>query len=286
VLLPLGVALSAPLLLAAFGDVSLTVGRDDPGVITTADGPSRTVVLARGAGPVQVRAAAVTAGLRTLVVRKGAGRIEVDIDRSVPVQLRFTPAAAQLSIEDAANGFYDRYRSVREHSLFLPATGPNQTAPLTLEIDIGFGSVLVDHGLPTGLAEPSLTTRLKDERSGVVADIAGRTHLLAKERRDLHRMTLQYDHQLSKMRHAGQLIGARTLKLPESFWTTIDPSSNALTRVDPTIAVLDRLRLLRFNMLRAAWRVHSVERGLVGVRRHLAQLDHQIAGATNPGGST
>jgi hypothetical protein len=167
----------------------------------------------------------------------------------------------------------------------MDATGPNQTTILTLRIDIGFGTVLVRHGLPTGLAAPSLITRLRAERSGVVADIAGRTRLLRKERRGLHKLTLAYGHQQDKMRHAGQRIGKRALKLPESFWTTVDPSSRGLTRVDPTIAMLDRLRLLRFNLLRAAWRVHAVERGLVGVRRHLARLEHQITAATAPGGS-
>jgi phage shock protein PspC (stress-responsive transcriptional regulator) len=288
VLLPLGVVLSVPLLLAAFGNVSLTIGRDDPGVISTADGPSRTVVLSRGAGPVQVRAAAVTAGLHTLVVRKGVGRIEVAIDRSVPVEFQFTSAVARLTIEDAASGFYDGtiqgLRFGNRHSLFLPGKGPHQTATLTLQIDIGFGSVLVQHGVPT-VTVPSVTTTLKAERSGVVQDIAARSHLLHMERRDLHKLTLAYGRQLSAMSRAGGRIGKGTLKLPESFWTTIDPSSNSLTRIDPTIALLDRLQLLRFNLLRAAWRVHAVEQGLAGVRHHLVQLDHQIAATTTHGGS-
>jgi len=132
---------------------------------------------------------------------------------------------------------------------------------------------------------PSVTTTLKAERSGVVKDIAARSHLLLVEQRDLHKLTLAYDRQLSKLPRAEGPIGKRTLRLPESFWTTVDPSSNGLTRVDPSIALLDRLRLLRFNLLRAAWRVHDVERGLAGVRRHLVRLDRQIAAATTPGSS-
>ena len=127
-------------MLVGFADVSLTVGRDNPGVITSADGPERTVVLGQGAGPVVVRGAAVAAGLRTLVVRKGIGRVEVIVDRAVPVRLHVVAAGGTVTVDDLANNAYFTPGALRGHSMFLAADSRTPTAPLDLK---GGGGVRV-----------------------------------------------------------------------------------------------------------------------------------------------
>src|SRR5205807_1448659 len=189
VLLPLGLALAAPLVLVAFADVSLTVGRDDPGVIRSADGSSRTVVLRQGAGPVEVRGTAVAAGLRTRVLR-----------------------------------------------------------------------------------------------TGLVADIASRRGLLRADRRQLHRLTRAYAAQLRLLGRDPVASGRRTLRLAEAYWLAVTPSSPGLKAADPALARLDRLRALRFDLLRAGWRTHSVTRGLRTQRRRLRALERRIAAASTEEG--
>ncbi|MDX6552622.1 MAG: hypothetical protein QOH74_1110, partial [Gaiellales bacterium] len=54
---------------------------------------------------------------------------------------------------------------------------------------------------------------------------------------------------------------------------------------DPALAQIDRLASVRFNLLRAAWRVHFVERGLKAVRARLKELDRTIASTPKAGGS-
>jgi hypothetical protein len=59
----------------------------------------------------------------------------------------------------------------------------------------------------------------------------------------------------------------------------VTPSTPGLTAADAALRRLDRLRTLRFNLLRAAWRTHSVARGLHARRLRLQRLDHKIATA-------
>lgn len=277
VLFPIGLALAAPLVLVAFADVSLTVGRDNPGVIRSADGSSRTVVLKQGAGPVEVRSSAVAAGLRTLVVRKGIGRVEVIVDRSVPVRLQVVAAGGTVAIDDLRSGAYTSFRTVRRHSIFLAADGRAATAPLDLKVEVGFGSVLVQHGRPTVTAVPSQAAQLEGLRTQLVADIAARATLLRADRRALGRLTAAYAGQLRLLRRAPIGSGMRPLRLSESFWLAVTPSSPGLRAADPALAGLDRLRVLRFNLLRAAWRTHSVRRGLLARRLRLRALEHRMA---------
>jgi hypothetical protein len=69
-----------------------------------------------------------------------------------------------------------------------------------------------------------------------------------------------------------------------SFWRAVTPSSPGLVAADQALAHLDRLRVLRFNLLRAAWRAHSVARGLRRERLALHALDRRIAAASAKGG--
>ena len=277
VLFPIGLALAAPLVLVAFADVSLTVGRDDPGVIRSADGSSRTVVLKQGAGPVEVRSSAVAEGLRTLVVRKGIGRVEVIVDRSVPVRLQVVAAGGTVTIDDLRSGAYTSFRTVRRHSIFLGAYGRTTTAPLDLKVEVGFGSVLVEHGRPPVAAVLSQAALLAGLRTQLVSDIAARATLLRADRRALSRLTAAYAGQLRLLRRAPIGSGMRPLRLSESFWQAVGPSSPGLRAADPALARLDRLRVLRFNLLRAAWRTHSVRRGLLAQRLRLRALERRIA---------
>jgi hypothetical protein len=261
----------------AFADVSLTVGRDDPGVIGSADGSSRTVVLRQGAGPVEVRSSAVAEGLRTLVVRKGIGRVEVVVDRSVPVRLQVVAAGGTVTIDDLRSGAYTSFRSLRRHSIFLAAHGGTTTAPLDLKVEVGFGSVLVEHGRPPVAAVLSQAALLAGLRTELVSDIAARTTLLRADRRALGRLTAAYAGQLRRLRRAPIGSGMRPLRLSESFWQAVSPSSPGLRAADPALARLDRLRVLRFNLLRAAWRTHSVRHGLQAQRLRLRALERRIA---------
>ncbi len=279
VLYPLGLVLVAPLVVVAFADVSLTVGRDNPGVIRSADGPARTVVLAQGAGPVQVRSAAVVAGLRTLVVRKGIGRVEVIVDRSVPVRLHVVAAGGTIAVDDLGTGAYTSFRTVHSHSMFLAAEGRNTTPPLDLRVEVGFGSVLVEHGRPAAAAVQSQVAALRSFRAQVVADIAARTALLRTDRRTLQRLTAAYTARLRVLRHGPVAAGRASLRLPESFWQAVGPASAQLAVVDPALRRIERLGLLRFNLLRAAWRTHADDRGLHARRAQLAALDRGIAAA-------
>jgi phage shock protein C len=283
VLLPLGVALAAPLVLVGFADVSLTVGRDNPGVIASATGQERTVVLGQGAGPVEVRGAAVADGLRTLVVRKGIGRVEVIVDRAIPVKLHVVAAGGTVSVDDVANNSYATFGALRGHSMFLAAAGRTPTAPLDLKVAVGFGSVLIEHGLPPVAVAPSLADQLRALRTHVLADIGARTALLRADRRALRRLTAAYTGGLRVLGRAPVTAGRRPLDLPESFWQAVTPSSPGLTSADRALARLDRLRVLRFDLLRAAWRAHAVARGLRRERLALHVLDRRIAAAAANG---
>jgi phage shock protein PspC (stress-responsive transcriptional regulator) len=279
VLVPLGLVLAAPLALAAFANVSLTLGRDNPGVIQSADGSQRTVILGQGAGPVQVRSAAVAAGLRTLTVRKGIGRVEVIVDSSIPVRLDVVTLGGSVTIADYASNTYQSFHTFRRRSLFLAATGSVTTAPLDLRVEVGFGSVVVEHGRPAVAAELWRTAELKTLRTRLVADIASRRALLASDRRALRRLTAAYSGQLRRLARDPLASAGRALRLSESFWRAVTPSTPGLTAADAALRRLDRLRTLRFNLLRAAWRTHSVARGLHARRLRLQRLDHKIATA-------
>jgi hypothetical protein len=278
-LVPLGLVLAAPLALAGFANASLTLGRDDPGVIQSAGAPQRTVVLKQGAGPVQVRSAAVAAGLRTLTVRKGIGRIEVGVDASIPVRLDVVAVGGSVTIADYASNTYRSFRTVERHTYFLPARGRTTTAPLDLKVEAGFGSVLVEHGYPPVAVVPSRADTLKALRRQLVADVESRRALLASDRQALRRLSAAYAGDLRRLGRDPAAAGARALRLPESFWLAVTPATAGLTAADPALRHLDRLRALRFNLLRAAWRTHSVARGLHHQARRLRILERRIHAA-------
>jgi hypothetical protein len=277
VLVPLGLVLAAPLALVAFANVSLTLGRDNPGVIASADSAQRTVVLEQGAGPVEVRSAAVAAGLRTLTVRKGLGRIEVIVDRSIPIRLDVVAVGGPVTVDDYASNMYLRFHAFQGHSLFLPAAGGSATAPLALKVEAGIGSVLVEHGVPPVVAMPSRADMLRALRTQLVADIAARRALLASDRRALHRLSAAYIVTLRRLARDPAAAAPRALRLPEPFWRAVAPSTAGLTAADPALRHLDRLRILRFNLLRAAWRTHSVARGVHDQHVRLRRLERRIA---------
>jgi phage shock protein PspC (stress-responsive transcriptional regulator) len=279
VLVPLALVLAAPLALAGLANVSLTLGRDNPGVIAGADSPERTVVLKQGAGPVEVRSAAVTAGLRTLTVRKGLGRVEVIVDRSIPIRLDVVAVGGQVTIDDYASNMFRGFRTLERHSFFLPAAGGAATAPLDLKVEVGFGSVLVEHGLPPMAVAPSLADRLKALRTQLLADIAARRALLVSDRRALRGLSAAYIVTLRRLAGDPAAAAPPALRLPDPFWRAVTPATAGLTAADPALRHLDRLRVLRFNLLRAAWRTHSVARGLHDQRVRLARLERTIAAA-------
>ncbi len=82
--------------------------------------------------------------------------------------------------------------------------------------------------------------------------------LLRADRRTLRRLTAAYAGQLRTASPCADRRRPRPLRLTESFWQAVSPSSPGLAAADPALARLDRLRVLRFNLLRAAWRTHSV----------------------------
>jgi phage shock protein PspC (stress-responsive transcriptional regulator) len=280
-LLPLGAALAAPLALAAFADVSLTVGSDNPGVIADATGASRTLVLGQGAGPVEVRSSAVAAGLRTLVVRKGIGRIDIRVDRSVPVRLEVAAAGGTVTIDDQVNNAYERLRTPGSHTVLLPAGGDGATQPLLLKVQLGFGSVLIEHGSsPVVTAATAAVQQARLLRAALVADIAARTHLLHVDQRELRHLTRAYTAGLRRLTTAGSpAVGRASLRLNAVFWASVDPLDPRLMAADGALAGIDRLQLLRFNLLRAAWRTHSVQRGLRHADDRLKALNRSIADA-------
>jgi phage shock protein C len=279
VLVPLGLVLAAPLALAGFANVSLTLGRDNPGVIASAGSAQRTVVLEQGAGPVEVRSAAVVAGLRTLTIRKGLGRIEVIVDRSIPIRLDVVAAGGPVTVDDYAANIYRGFRTLARHNLFLPAAGGAATAPLDLKVEVGFGSVLVEHGLPPAAPVLSRADALKALRTQVVADIAARRALLASDRRALRGLSAAYVVTLRRFARDAAAAAPDALRLPEPFWRAVTPSTAGLIAADPALRHLDRLRILRFNLLRAAWLTHSVARGVHDQRVRLMRLERRIAAA-------
>jgi hypothetical protein len=167
--------------------------------------------------------------------------------------------------------------------MFLAADSRTPTAPLNLRVAVGFGSVLIEHGLPPVAVAPTAAARLRALRTQIVADIHGRAALLRADRRTLGRLTADYTGQLRMLRGAPVTAGRRSLGLPQSFWQAVTPSSPGLTAADRPLARLDGLRVLRFNLLRAAWLAHAVARGLRTERLALHVLDRRIATAAGKG---
>ena len=188
-----------------------------------------------------MRSAAVVAGLRTLVVRKGVGRVEVIVDRSVPVRLHVVAAGGTIAVDDLGTGAYTSFRTVHSHSMFLAAEGRNTTPPLDLRVEVGFGSVLVEHGRPAAAAVQSQVAALRSFRAQVVADIAARTALLRTDRRTLQRLTAAYTARLRVLRRGPVAAGRASLRLPESFWQAVGPASAQLAAVDPALRRIERL---------------------------------------------
>ena len=178
------------------------------------------------------------------------------------MRLHVVAAYGTVTVEDLVNNSYASFGALRGHSMFLAAGGRTPTAPLDLKVAVGFGSVLIEHGMPPVAVAPSPAAHLRTLRTQIVADIDARTALLRTDRRTLRRLTDFYTGQLRRLARAPVTAGRGPLRLPESFWLAVTPSSPALTAADRALARLDRLRVLRFNLLRAAWRTHSVAAGL------------------------
>jgi hypothetical protein len=261
------------------------VGRDDPGIITKGGDSTRTVVLGQGAGPVQVRKSAVDDGLRTLTIRKGVGRIEVRVDPAIPIRLEVRSAGGEITIRDDQHHVYETYRTARQHNWLLGAIGLSQTATLTLRVETGFGSLLVDHSAPEVGPQPSLMAQLQMQRDLMVGDISARSRLLKANHKALLRLTSAYATALQRFRGDAVPIPPRVLRFGEGFWTRVDPLNARLKDADPALAQIDRLASVRFNLLRASWRVHFVERGLKAVKARLKELDRTIASTPKAGGS-
>jgi phage shock protein PspC (stress-responsive transcriptional regulator) len=283
VLFPLGMALAAPLAVAAFADVPLTVGSDDPGVISSASGPVTTVTLGQGAGPVSVVRAAVEDGLRMLTIRKGLGRIDVRVEGSIPLNLRFAAAGGEVTVRDDANGVYETYRTVTPHTMTLPGIGDERTEALTLHVEAGFGSLLIEHTVVPDKQVQSQRSALESERNGLLVDLAGRTALLEENTRILNRLTNAYSAALARLGRNATPVSSRVLRLPESYWPDAALSDSRLHNADPALARLSRLQRLRYDLLRAAWRVHAVQRGIAHVKDRLKEVTGKIASERSAG---
>lgn len=260
-LAPIGVALSLPLLAAAVVDVPLQLGTDDPGTITRLPA-HRTLVLRPGADPVQITRAAYEEGLRDLVVRRAGGAIEVRVDRRVPleVDVRTLGDATVLGGSTAGDSFVSWPRTSHRELAARPAEGD----PLRLRVEGGWGEVVVMHTLPSQLDQADTPRRMEMTR-----DLAARRALLARERREVARLTARY-HALVSSLALDVPVPPGVLTVPEEQWTqgieALPPD------LDPASARLARLRAARFDLMRAEWRAMNVQRGITRLRADLGAL--------------
>lgn len=266
-LLPLGVLLAAPLALAGFAGARLDLGTADPGRLAASTATELSYTLGRGARPVVVTRAAAAGGLRRLTLRKVDGTVDVRVAPSVPLRVTVASVGGSGFIVGRDSFIVATVPRVGSRSVLLAATGPTPLPgePLELRIETGTGHIVVDHG---GSTERQPVASTASALGAIRADIAARQSLLARERRTLAGLRARYARGLAGLSSGSPEVGRRVLGAPESVWFEGADSVGVLAR-DRSLATLTRLRAVRFDLLRAAWRVRTVDRGIAERRREL-----------------
>lgn len=289
-LAPLGLALAVPLALSAFADVRFVLGTDDPGTITGATPAEQTFDLGRGAGPVTVSRSAVDGGLRTLTIRKPAGTIDVQLDPATPVEITLRSVSGSgFVVDDAGHREYGAvgFPDVTRISLPAVTAGPTETLKLELESVVGNIFVVRSSGTPakpgTQPRADGLTTALAEAR----ADLASRQTYLATEKRALAKLEQRYGAVVTKLDNAplspvAAPVPPAVLGVPEATWPTTRVDDPRLRELDPALDWLVRAgrlasdgRDLRYEILRASWRVTVIERGITAVEKRITRLEQK-----------
>ena len=270
-LLPAGVALTAPLALASMANVRLDVGSDNPRTILAKNGADQTYTLAVGAGPVRITRRAVAAGLRSLTLRKANGTIDVRIEPGVPVLLTASSAGGRGYVIDSIEANYFSTPRVGTQSISLPVRGTAATHAVSLHLETGTGTLWVQR-------ESVPVTPLSPDASQAAAartDLASRRTLLVGERTTLSRLRSAYATRLDALKTAPTPVGAAVLRSREEQWYAVDPATGKAPGGDPAFAALSKLQSLRFELLRTSWRVRNIEQGIHARTRDLDALTNK-----------
>jgi hypothetical protein len=261
VLIPLGVALVLPLAIASFVGAKLQLGDDDPGALK-AGAPDRTYVLGRGAGPVIV-GRDVARGLRRLTIRKAAGKIDVRIAPEVPVRLTTAGLGGSGYVIDYGNNLYATMPRPGARTITLPATGKarQKRTPLEVRIETANAFVQVGHSA-SDFQRAVAVDPIASQRTNLRNDLALRQA----------RLQARYRVGASRLSVAPVEVRPGVLTLREETFRA-GASGPAVRSRDAALASLDGLQELRFDVLRAAWRVNSVARGIADTKRRLATFD-------------
>ncbi|MFN8223723.1 MAG: PspC domain-containing protein [Gaiellales bacterium] len=286
-LLPIGLALATPLALAAATDLRLDLGRDNPGALAGTGATSRTFVLGRGAGPVTVTRAAVESGLRTLVIRKPAGTIDVRIDPAIPANIELATIAGRGWVLDAKGEQRAWLDNPGTSMVSLPAAGDDVlSTPLTLRIESAFGSINVFQPVSQAAVEHQQAADLKYRLTNMRVDLSGRRGLLARERATLAKLDARYARTLAALARlttpspTASRVPEAILRIDEASWQSMRVEEPLLRERDPVLDELARSRRalqlatdLRFEILRASWRVASIERGIGRLEKRITTLE-------------
>lgn len=274
-LLPLGVLLAVPLVMAATGGQRLQLGSDNPRRIDGTDG--RTVVLGAGAAPVIIPAAIAPA---RLTVRKVAGNIDIRVDPRLPVDLTVVGRSTVVASDGTWRASGGSVMS-RRHVVMAGAGPAHQ--PLVLRVEAGFGQAVVQHWItPPGTTAGSSDARaqrraeLGAQRAAIAADVTARRRLLTRERATLGRLQALYAARLRRVEAASPAVPAAVLRVPEYRWMQATADGTWPGTIDPALADLTALRRTRYDLLRAAWRVNSVQAGIARRQRDLRALDRAM----------
>ncbi len=288
-LVPLGLGLVIPLGMAAVVDSRLDLGFDDPGVIgaLSDSGDPLTFVLGSGSGPVTVSRDAFASGLRSLTIRKPIGRIDLRIAPGIPVQLEVHTAFHRGEFSPSLS---DRVYGVRRvlartgREINLPGAGANAAAePLKIRIDGGFGRVFISRATGSFQAVVPRRVLLQDARVNLTA----RRALLVRETAGLRSLRARYSRALGSSIAVSGLpsaVSKTILAINEGDWYAKslddpdlragDPALDRLTAVQRRV---EKAQRLRFDILRAEWRVNSIRTAIPAQERRIAQL---VKGAT------
>ena len=244
-------------------------------------------MLGSGSGPVTVSRDAFASGLRSLTIRKPIGRIDLRIAPGIPVQLEvhtaFHSGEFSRSLNERAYGVR-RVLARTGREISLPGTGVNVAAePLKIRIDGGFGRVFVSRA--TNDFQPVVPRgfQLQQARFSLTA----RRALLERETAGLRSLRARYSRALGSSIVVSGLpsaVSTKILAIDEGDWYSKslddpdlragDPALDRLTAVQRRV---EKAQRLRFDILRAEWRINSIRKAIPAQERRIAQL---VKGAT------
>lgn len=280
-LVPIGVLFAIPLGMAALVDARLDLGSDDPGVLTGAAESSRTFVLGRGSRPVTISGAAFDSGLRSLTLRKSFGTIDLRVAPGIPVRVDVRSAlnAGQVSNEPPFY-FGDGVRVGRltPEVVYLPGEPRFGSQEIRVRLESGFGRIYVHRSSPSLPAKSPDEDLLRQAR----LNLPLRQRLLSREIAASQRLRAEYVALVSRIalpQATAPRASRVVLAVPESDWFAKSLDDRILRLGDPT---LDRLSVLqkrvaraqrmRFDILRAEWRVNSIRVGIATEKKRIVQL--------------